>query len=169
MESEMAKDSVLSQKLSDIAEKKQGFRARQVEASDRERVEAESASSGSGNITGPHPGNTVETLIDVSDSSMYTWIECSSDKRTWAEVLEEEGCVTAPTITEGSAPPKSGGGKVHTITGCSFADPMGPDKCPRPEKRKAREGDTFRNQSKFDVCEVFSPPRICPFANTHTD
>ena len=47
MESEMGKDSVLSKKLSEIEDKKQGFIARQVEASDRERVEAESASSGS--------------------------------------------------------------------------------------------------------------------------
>jgi hypothetical protein len=75
MESEMAKDSTLSQKLSDIAEKKQGFMARQVEASYRERVEAERASSGSGNNARPHTEGTVETVIDTSDSSLYTWIE----------------------------------------------------------------------------------------------
>jgi hypothetical protein len=81
MESEMAKDSVLSQKMSDIAEKKQGFMARQVEASDRERVEAESASSGPGNDVRPNPEDTVEAMMETSDPSLYTWMECSSDEK----------------------------------------------------------------------------------------
>ena len=41
IESEMSRDDLLSKKLSDVGEKKKGNLARRVEASDKERVDAE--------------------------------------------------------------------------------------------------------------------------------
>ncbi len=75
IEAEMSKDEVFSENLSDIENRKRGFLARKVEASDKERVDAEKTASGSVNLT---------------ETAMCTWIECASDKRTWAEVREEE-------------------------------------------------------------------------------
>ena len=85
-----------------------GYIARQVEASDRERVNAESVDPGPTADTGGEPETTVDTLTpgettgtgveprvsgippSTSESRLCTWIECSHDKRTWAEVQEEE-------------------------------------------------------------------------------
>ena len=74
IETEMSKDEVLSKNLADIEKRKRGFLARRVEASDKERVDAEKTASGSVNLT---------------ESAVCTWIECASDKNTWAELTEE--------------------------------------------------------------------------------
>ena len=55
IETEMGRDDLLSKKLSDIEERKRGYLARRVEASDRERVNAEPVSSGSTAVTGSEP------------------------------------------------------------------------------------------------------------------
>ena len=73
-----------------------------------ERVNAEPANSGPTADTGGEPETTVDTLTpgettgtgveprvsgippSTSESRLCTWIECSHDKRTWAEVQEEE-------------------------------------------------------------------------------
>ena len=99
IEVEMGKDEVLSKSLADIEERKKGFLAKQVEVSDRERVEAGEEATGSGTRTEPQPEAPVDAVA-VSESSLCTWIECSHDKRTWAEVQEEEreggGTITGP-------------------------------------------------------------------------
>ena len=89
---------MFSKKLSDIEERKRGYIARRVEASDKERVDAEPVDSGPATATGAGLESTEDTLTPgVSDvqpstveSRMCTWIECSHDKRSWAEVQEEE-------------------------------------------------------------------------------
>ena len=95
----MGKDEVLSKNLADIEERKKGFLAKQVEVSDRERIEAGEEATGSGTRTEPQPEAPVDAVA-VSESSLCTWIECSHDKRTWAEVQEEEreggGTITGP-------------------------------------------------------------------------
>ena len=130
-----------------------------MEASDRERVEAESASSGSASgvvLSLGHPSaDTVETLISTSDTSLCTWIECSSDKRTWAEVLEEEGRVGGRNIT----------GQPSTQPKCSSPERAPEDTgVPRRETKSHRRLPRERETTKYDVCEVFSPPRICTAA-----
>ena len=85
----MGKDEVLSKNLADIEERKKGFLAKQVEASDRERIEAGGEATSSGTRAEPQPEAPVDAVA-VSESSLCTRIECSHDKRTWAEVQEEE-------------------------------------------------------------------------------
>ena len=60
-----------------------------------------------------------------------------------------------------------GKARVTSITDVALAEPLGPKKSLRPEYKTARGSGTSRSHPKFDVCEVFSPPRICPYANTH--
>ncbi len=74
----MSKDEVFSKNLADIEIRKRGFLARKVEASDKERVDAEKTASGSVNLT---------------EDAVCTWIECASDKKTWAELTEEQNAL----------------------------------------------------------------------------
>ncbi len=103
IETEMSRVDLLSKKLSDIEERTNGYLARRVEASDKERVDAEMAAPGSATVTGDEPRAAVDTLTAAgtgevslhrlprsSESLVCTWIECSHDKGSWAEVQEEE-------------------------------------------------------------------------------
>ena len=67
------------------------------------------------------------------------------DKRSWAELLEDQ--VTLMGSGDPIPPPvcanATGGGSVKI-----------------PHKHENKRVDTRR----FDVCEVFSPPRVCPVA-----
>ena len=61
----MGRDDSMSKKLSEIEEKKKGYLARRVEASDRERVDAKSSVSDPTTPESGEPaesGNTVDTL-----------------------------------------------------------------------------------------------------------
>ena len=117
----MGRDEGMSKKLSEIEEKKQGYLARRVEASDKERVDANTVVSDAAVREGGEPSdssNSVNTIISpltavpppvvclraaaggrcattagsevTSESFMCQWTECAQDKRSWAEVLEEE-------------------------------------------------------------------------------
>ena len=90
------------------------YLARQVEAPDKERVDAGAVNSGPTAVTGGEPETAVEILTpgattmpgvepEVSgippstpESRLCTWIECSQDKRSWAEVQEEERAEVIP-------------------------------------------------------------------------
>ena len=63
IETERSKDEVYSKRLADIEDRKKGFLAKQVEASDRERVEAERTAKGSGTATGPEPEASVALVV----------------------------------------------------------------------------------------------------------
>ena len=71
LEKEMTEDDLLSKKLAEVEERKNKYLARQVESADRDRP------------TG------LETDDDHPDR-VVSWIECPKDKRSWAEVQEEE-------------------------------------------------------------------------------
>ena len=115
IDSDMSRDDLLSKKLSDVEEKKKGYLARRVEASDRERVDATSTPSRGKPVdsgASAVPGDESETVVEIltpgatavtgvepgvsgippstSESRLCNWIECSHDRRTWAEVQEEE-------------------------------------------------------------------------------
>lgn len=103
----MSGDDLLSKKLSEIEERKIGYLARRVEASDKEKADAGPVDSGATAVTGGEPetavgiqtpGATTVTGVEpevsgippsTSESRLCTWIECSHDKRTLAEVQEE--------------------------------------------------------------------------------
>ena len=100
----MSGDELLSKKLSEIEERKKGYLARRVEASDKERVDAmrepgqaEPGEPGSTAVTGVESESPVETLTPGAtaitgvepgvagifpsspESRLCTWIECSHD------------------------------------------------------------------------------------------
>ena len=58
----MSGDDILSKKLSEIEEKKKGYLARRVEASDKERADARPADSGPTAAAGGEPETTVDIL-----------------------------------------------------------------------------------------------------------
>jgi len=66
IEIEMSKDEAYAKDLADAENRKRGFLARRVEASDKERVDAEKTSSGPVNLT---------------EDAVCTWIECARDKK----------------------------------------------------------------------------------------
>ena len=77
----MSRDDLLSKKLSDVEEKKKGYLARRVEASDRERVDAthnpsrdEPVDSGASAVPGDDLETDVESRANASDpSSEIVW------------------------------------------------------------------------------------------------
>ncbi len=69
VETEMGRDDLLSKKLSDIEEKKEGYLARRVEASDKERVDARAVDSGSTAVTGGEP-EVSDILSSTSESRL---------------------------------------------------------------------------------------------------
>ena len=97
----MSKDDRLSKTLSEIEERQTGYLARRVEASDKERVEVTSVATEGSSAPAEIPEPKVYSLTlgataklsdampDTPDSRVCTWIECSQDKRSWAEVQEE--------------------------------------------------------------------------------
>ena len=94
----MNNDDILSKKLSEVEERKKGYLARQVEASDREKTESSPTASGDtrpraeeldasiGSLPARVPAAEPEDPLD----RVYSWRKCSQDKRSWAEVQEEE-------------------------------------------------------------------------------
>ena len=167
---EMNQDESYSKNLSEVEERKKGYLARRVEASDKERVDAtsnpsrpEPVGSGETAVTGVEPETAVEFLTpgttsvtgvepEVSsippsnvESRLCDWIECSHDRRTWAEVQEEE----QRERTEGGlrplqAPPLSSSTKISADTNVPGATV------------KPNAGVRTSNQSNYDVCEVIS-------------
>ena len=124
----MNKDDLLSKKLTEVEERKNHYIARRVESSDRERVgeervdaNAEPAdgvsvhrASSAGDVTvelateasfhraseAREASRTLETDDDHPDGVICTWIECAQDRRSWAEVREEEmRCVPRPNTS----------------------------------------------------------------------
>ena len=85
-------DQNLSKKLSEVEERKNQYLARQVESADQQpepnapKGESSSSTIQSGTRDPPGP---LETDDDHPDG-VISWIECAQDKRTWAEVREEE-------------------------------------------------------------------------------
>ena len=55
----MNNDDILSKKLSEVEERKKGYLARQVEASDRERTESRSTASGDTRPRAEEPDSAV--------------------------------------------------------------------------------------------------------------
>ena len=188
LETEMNKDETYSKKLSEVEERKKGYLARRVEASDKERIEAtrnpsraEPVEPGATAVTGVEPGTAVETLTrgmttilgvapevtgippSTIESQICDWIECSHDRRTWAEVQEEEQRERA----EGRLRP-SPALLLSSSTRIS-ADTKVPGNTSKPQQKPhhPRGGATGKEESKYDVCEVFSPPRICVAATEH--
>ena len=72
----MIEDSQLPKQLTEVEERKNAYIARQVESADQDRAVSRDA--------GP-----LETDDDHPEG-VVSWIECSRDKRSWAEVCEEE-------------------------------------------------------------------------------
>ena len=118
--------------------------------------------------TGAHPEATVDAVTKIStgevpvhrlphssDSRVCTWLECSHDKRTWAEVQEEEQREKEDGVLRPlqALTPTPEGSAVKW--------------CPKSAVKSRRNNNWSKNQTKYDVCEVFSPPRICPAATLH--
>ena len=82
---------------------------------------------------------------DRSQDPNLSWVECVKDKSSSAELLEDQ--VTLMGSGDPISPPvcvnATGGGSVKI-----------------PHKHENKRVDTRR----FDVCEVFFPPRVCPVA-----
>ena len=134
----MSGDDLFSKKLSEVEDKKRGYISRRVEESDRERVNAEPVIPGSESSPGGEPEAAVDALTpgvpaftggsprvtdkppSTSESRLCTWIECSHDKRTWAEVREEEQNQNVDTrngATLHSRPPSGCGGRSQSREG----------------------------------------------------
>ena len=75
----MNEDDGLSKKLAEVEERKNKYLAREVETADRDKT-VENAASQPG-----RPEKDVEPQEDI-----VSWIECSGDRRSWADVHEEE-------------------------------------------------------------------------------
>ena len=84
----MNNDDLLSKKLSEVEERKKGYLARRVEASDREKTDSSPTASGdtcpqaedpdvaSGSLPARVPAAEKEDSVD----RVYSWVECSQDK-----------------------------------------------------------------------------------------
>lgn len=97
-----------------------------------------------------------------SESPVCTWIECSHDKRYWAEVQEEEQRERVDGVLR----------PLHALTPSSSkisADTQAPEITinPRQKTGPSLGGTASKENSIYDVCEVFSPPRICAAATEH--
>ncbi len=162
IDTDMSKDEVLSKRLVDIEDQqKGGYLARRVEASDKERTDAEMAAPGSATVTGDEPRASADTMTAAvtgevsvhrlprsSESLVCTWIECSNDKISWAEVQEEEqrergGGVLRPL--QALTPPSK-----------SFAETGFPESAGNPRRGNGRTGSCLivtdsKDQSKYDV------------------
>ena len=162
----MNKDELLSKKLTEVEEKQKHYLARRVESFDRERVENVAAdyqgepvadvivhgASAAGIAVQESP---METDDDHPDGVICTLAECVQDTRPWAEVTEEQ---------DRSKPD----GLAGLETGLR---PISEDLVIGKLKKHMEEKDKSINllkkqiegadKSRYYVCEVFSPPRIC--------
>ena len=143
------------------------------------------------------PSGVTGASASTPESILCTWIECSSDQRTWAELTETQtgrnDGVTSITDVASSAvansppswchPPTTGTKRgcetkrpCSLVQGNSFTALPSPPKChategvpsstPGPRRGNTRKGCEL-SIPKYDVCEVFSPPRMCAAANRH--
>ena len=167
-------DKQLSEKLTEVEEKLNRYLARQVESADKDQYVSHDTNGGE-----PRP---LEKVV--------SWIECSRDKRSWAEVHDEESGASRATVsfnrtdarqeksehihdtrTDGSASPRrqdppDEGEKICLPVSFNGAREQFQTMMTQLEKsiQILKTQGEESNTSKLYVCDVFSPPRVCAAA-----
>ena len=89
-----------------------------------------------------------------------SWVECVNDKRSWAELLEEQSmpspvCVNAAGGAQGAIDEEEATVRSLKKQGEQF-----------DRNRYVTQVDQV-DRNRYDICEVFSPPRVCTTAREH--